>query len=313
MTIPSSANPRDLHVITVHSNPARYEARARLHLEHQDRLRAAGVTHWVVEATFGERPPEVTDPSNPQHIVVRCDSEVWLKEAMIEVGKAHLPADARYVMWQDADIRFVRDDWAVETIEALRHWRVVQPFSHVVDLGPEGEVIEQHNGFVYEYLKGSKPGAKYAQFMHPGYCWAWRRSAWDRVGGMMTRAICGAADHHMACALIGAGQASVHGGVTDAYKRMVAEWEALAEQHVQRDIGFVGGTILHDFHGWKADRRYQDRWSILTETAYDPDTDLTFDSYGMPRLNPAKTWLRDRLRAYFRQRNEDAGRMGWPK
>jgi hypothetical protein len=306
------ANARDLNVITVHSNPVRYASRARLHLEHQARMAEAGVTLWVVEAVFGDRAPEVTDPSNPRHITVRCDSEVWLKEAMINLAAEKIPADAKYLMWQDADIRWLRSDWATETIEALQHYRVVQPFTNVIDLGPEGEVIQTHRGFAYLYEKGLKPGLKYGEFLHPGYAWAWRRSAWDAVGGMIDRAICGAADHHMACALIGLGETSVPGNVADGYKRMVSAWQALAERHVQRDIGHIPGTITHDFHGWKADRNYVSRWSILSETGFDPYTDLTKDSSGMLRLNPAKTYLRDRLRQYFRQRMEDAQRRSWP-
>jgi hypothetical protein len=305
-------NPADLHVITVYSNPVRYASRIRLHLANQARQLEAGVTRWVVEAVFGDRPPAVTDHNNPRHLILRCDSEVWLKEAMINAAAAALPAGARYIAWQDGDIEFLRPDWAMETLQALQHYQVVQPFSHAIDLGPDHEVIESHKGFAYEYEKGARPGDKYAAFMHPGFCWAWRRSAWDAVGGMIDRAICGAGDHHMALALIGEADKSLPGGVTANYRSMVMDWQSRAEHLVRRDIGHIPGTILHHFHGWKADRRYQGRWSIVVDNAYDPKADLVETAGGMFALAPDRTRLRDDLRRYFRQRMEDGGRKHWP-
>jgi hypothetical protein len=301
-----------LHVITVYSNPVRYRSRTRLHLANQQIQAAAGVTSWVVEATFGDRAPEVTDRDNPRHITLRCDHEVWLKEAMINAAVERLPKDARYLMWMDGDIEFLRPDWAAETIQALQHYRVVQPFSHCVDLGPDHEVIESHFGFAYEYERGTRPGQANARFMLPGYAFAWRRKAWDDVGGMIDRAICGAADHHMALGLIGQAELSLPGGVHPNYRRMVMDWQARAEWKVQRDIGHVPGTILHHFHGWKADRRYQSRWAIVVDNQYDPEADLVKDSQGMLCLNPDRTKLRDDLRTYMRVRMEDGGRKSWP-
>ena len=304
--------PSDLHVITVYSNPVRYQSRPRLHLANQAHQAVSGVTSWVVEATFGESPPMVTDSGNPRHIILRCDHEVWLKEAMINAAAARIPADAKYLMWMDGDIEFLRPDWAMESIEALQHYKVVQPFSHAIDLGPDGEVIEKHNGFAYEYDRGNRPGKQYAPFMHPGFCWAWRRAGWNLVGGMIDRAICGAGDHHMALALIGEAERSLPGGIHPNYRKMVMDWQRLAGMHLQRDVGHVPGTILHHFHGWKADRKYQDRWSIVTGNDYDPEVDLIFDSFGMPRLAGNKSKLRDDLRRYFRGRMEDGGRKSWP-
>lgn len=304
--------PDQLHVVSVISNPVRYKSRARLFTANQDHQAEARVTRWVIEAAFGDRPPEVADAGNPNHIIVRCDHELWLKEAMINAAAKRIPADAKYIMWQDADIEFVRPDWATETIQALQHYRVVQPFSHAIDLGPDGEVIDSHHGFAYEYERGSQPMDLKYPFMHPGFCWAWRREAFDRMGGLIDRALCGAGDHHMALSLIGQGHKSLPGGIHPNYAAMVLDWQARAEQVVQRDIGHVPGTILHYFHGWKPDRQYQSRWSILTSEGYDPQVDVIMDSQGMLRLKGDKTGLRDKLRRYFRTRMEDGGRKSWP-
>ena len=309
---PRSLDPDRLHVVSVISNPVRYRSRVRLFHDNQAKQAAAGVSSWVIEAVFGDRVPEVADPANPRHIIVRCDSEVWLKEAMINEAVRRLPVDARFIMWQDADIEFLNPQWAAETLHALQHYRVVQPFSHAIDLGPDGEVLELHKGFAYLHEKGAEPMSSQYAFMHPGFCWAWRREAWDRMGGMIDRAICGAGDHHMALALIGKAEKSLPGGIHANYRAMVLDWQTRAEEFVKRDIGHLPGTILHHFHGWKPDRQYQGRWSILTSENYDPATDVAVDSSGMLRLTDAKPGLRDKLRKYFRTRMEDGGRKYWP-
>jgi hypothetical protein len=204
--------PSDLHVIAVISNPVRYNTRTRLFRDFMDMMELSGATLWVVEAVHGNRPPSVAKHGHPHHIIVRCDHELWLKENLINIGAAHLPRDAKYIMWMDADIEFQRDDWALETIETLQNYAVVQPFSHVVDYGPHHQILQTHKGFAYCYNMGEQLGSnnklggwkKYGgPYWHPGYAFAYRTEAWNAVGGMLDRAIAGAGDYHMACGLIG--------------------------------------------------------------------------------------------------------------
>ncbi|MGI4939488.1 MAG: hypothetical protein ACRYHQ_02770 [Janthinobacterium lividum] len=70
------------------------------------------------------------------------------------------------------------------------------------------------------------------------------------------------------------------------------------------------GTIEHEFHGAKADRRYVDRWSILTRNNFDPDIDLKTNVWGMWELAGNKPQLRGDMNAYFAQRAEDATTLG---
>ena len=44
--------------------------------------------------------------------------------------------------------------------------------------------------------------ARAKQHGYLGGAWAYRREAWDAVGGLMDKWICGAADHHMGQALL---------------------------------------------------------------------------------------------------------------
>jgi hypothetical protein len=74
-------------------------------------------------------------------------------------------------------------------------------------------------------------------------------------------------------------------------------------------VGYIPGTLLHNFHGAKRNRFYLDRWKILTQNAYDPETDIKADWQGLWQLEDTddrQIKLRDEIRQYFRARNEDS-------
>ena len=300
----------DLHVVAVISNPARFASRTRLFGEFVERMRSAGVDLIVVEAAFGDRPFLVTEAGNPHHVQVRHWTELWNKECQMRIGVEHLTRvfpGWRNLATIDADIEFLRDDWATETIEALQHYDVIQPWSDCYDSGPYGEHVQHHRSFCRNHVEGKPiPPGPYDPFAHPGYAWAWTRRAYEALGGFIEIGACGAGDHHMALGLIGKAELSMPGGISAAYRREVMGWQARALQHVQGNIGFIKGAIRHFHHGPKAKRFYQDRWQILVGEGYDPDTDLKRNAYGMLELAGNKPGLRDKLRAYFRSRDEDS-------
>jgi hypothetical protein len=299
----------DLHVISVISNPVRYESRIRLFKEFIHHMEASGVTLHVVEAVHRNRQPSIHYKNK---INVRADDEIWLKENLINIGARQVPADAGYIGWVDADIHFYRHDWAIETLERLQNYPVVQPFSHVVDLGPNKEILQNHCSFAFCHNEGYTHGAwTYGKspYWHPGYSFFYRAETWDALGGMIDRAVAGSGDHHMAMSLIGLEEKSLPGKIHANYKHMVRSWAARAHEHVRGDIGYVPGTILHHYHGQKKDRKYVERWQILLNHGFDPYTDLKADRHGVLRLNVPNDkrgrGLRDQLKKYFRERNED--------
>jgi hypothetical protein len=309
----------DLHVVSIVFNPQRYKSRYNLFREYQKQIEASGVQHWIGEAAFGARPYEVTESGNPRHIQVRVQDEIWIKEALINRVVQALPMDWKYVLINDADIQFVRPDWAMETIQQLQHYAVIQPWSDCVNLGPNREVMREggkaliDQSFCSIHLQGIDQGAINTNyygstkepFRHPGFSWAYRREAWEALGGLIDFAILGAADHHMATALIGRTDRSMPKGLHPNYVKGVETWEGRATRHIRHNIGCVTGTILHGFHGWRVNRKYRERWSILIDNNYDPQRDIKYDYSAIPQLTSDKPRLRDEIRRYFAQRAED--------
>jgi hypothetical protein len=305
---------RNVAIISVVSNPVRFKSRFGLkanfdeYMDHE--LQGdPNVVHFTVEVAYGDRRHEVTSPTNPHHIQLRTAHELWHKENMINVAMQHAVRqyqNIEYFYWIDADIEFHRKDWLEETWHALQHHPFVQMFSDAIDLGPNGEIIQVHKGFCWCYETGQPFRSKYGPFWHPGFAWAARREAIDKLGGLLEMGILGAGDHHMALALIGKGEWSVPGKIHPNYKKSVMRWQSLAEQYIRGNIGYVPGTIIHFFHGKKKDRKYQERWAILEEHQYDPETDIVKDSQGLWQYTGNKPKLERAMRHYFRQRNEDS-------
>jgi len=302
---------RNFYVVAPVSNPVRFRQRYEVFKRFREFVLNAGGRLVVVELVQGDRAHQVTEPGDPYtEIQLRTREELWFKENMINIAISRLPEDWEYVAWVDADLIFTRRDWLLETVEQLQHFAVVQMWQTAVDLGPTEEVMQVHKSFGYVHWRDGNSikvtWNKNYDFPHPGYAWAARREFFDSVGGLMDRAILGAADTHMAFALIGRGAETYHQGVTPNYKLMVSQWQERALDLVHKNVGFVPGTILHYWHGKKADRRYQDRWKILVDNKYDPVADLKRDWQGLLSLDRRRVRLRDDIRKYFRARNEDS-------
>jgi glycosyltransferase involved in cell wall biosynthesis len=308
-----------LHVVTVISNTRRYQSRYRLAKDFFQHMNQSGVNLHVVECAFGARPFELEGaiPFGANYYRVRTPHELWLKENLINIGVSKLPDDWQYVAWIDADIRFVRPDWAEETVHMLQHHPVIQPYSTVQDFGPNYEALRTHpdscnhawHGFGYSYRTARKlPSWRrygYDKFWHPGFAWAATKEAWNTFGGLPDRAILGSADHHMALALLGAVERSYPSNISKAYKNYMLTWQEHAKP-IRHELGYVKGGIDHYWHGDRTARRYKERWSILIDTKYDPYTDVKYDSQGVLQLAGNKPELKREIQYYFEQRNEDS-------
>jgi hypothetical protein len=297
---------KPLYVVTAISNPVRYKSRYKLYREFAKRVEDSGAILYTIELAFGDRQFEITERGNIRHDQVRTFHELWHKENLLNLAIANLPADWEYVAWVDADVSFMRPDWVEETIHQLQHHMFIQMFANAIDLGPRGEPIKTHEGFVKGWYDGKLTLTKYYEGGHPGFAWAARREALDYVGGLIDWAVLGSGDRHMAAALVGQAGRTLNRDLSKNYKDMILEWQARAEKYILHDVGYMDGTLFHHWHGKKADRRYVDRWKILTENKFDPHLDLKRDSQGVYQLTDRNLKLRDDIRRYFRARNEDS-------
>jgi hypothetical protein len=299
-----------LHVVTAIANPIRWQSRARLYRQFETHMLDSGVHLTVVECAYGDRPHEFGDNPHVTHVPVRARSLLWNKENLLNIGLSRLPQDWHNVAWIDADITFRRSDWATETVQALQQYDVVQPWSDCYDLGPNDEHLHVHRSFCRLAHEGAAIGSDYYTFAHPGYAWAATRRALGLLGGLIEIGVLGAGDHHMALALLDRVLESVPTNISAGYIQPLLRWQERARHHIAGNIGYVAGSIEHDWHGGKAKRAYVDRWASLIRNGFDPDTDLVRNTWGVLELAGNKPQLRLDIDRYFRARDEDSNSLG---
>ena len=305
-----------LHVIGVIQNAVRYHSRYRLFRQWvKEMLGNPNVVLHVVEATYGDRAPECApnaDTGDYSYMQVKTDSEIWLKENLINIGVKNLfPRDWKYMAWVDCDVSFRNPDWAQATLHQLQHYNILQPWSDLVDLDYHGGIFGHFKSFGYLCANGKKKwhgkGKDGYTYAHTGMAWACTRYFYENVEKLLDVCIVGAGDHHMAWGCVGNIRDTIHSGMPEEYYRHCEDWMRKAEKACAGIVGYVHGRIEHHFHGPKDRRNYWGRWDIVTSNKLNPETDLAYDSQGVLILCGANKYqIEHQVMTYNRNRLEDS-------
>lgn len=292
-----------LYVILPYFNFCGFKSRRRLFLDFIERNKNLKGVRFIVSEVVGSAPL----PTLPvwKHVKATTKCQMWLKENIINMASMHLPSDWKYIAWIDADILFLNENWVQDTKEALEYRDIVQLFHTVVNMGPRGEAMKTDKSFGYMH---SRSGTSYTTsdkygFWHPGYAWACTRATWTKMGCLLDWAILGSADRHMALAWIGRVESSRPGNVHPNYTHLLLEFQAKCKGF---RLGNIDGTILHEWHGRLEDRKYKERWEILTKHQFDPLKDLSLTKEGLIQLASVGLRLQKDLDEYFLGRKEDS-------
>jgi hypothetical protein len=329
-----------LHVATAYSNPFRWRTRRELANDFRRHMTStSNVALHVGELAYGARPHEIVG-GYPGDVPLRTQAELFHKENILNAVIRTFPSDWKYGAWVDADFHFTRHDWALEAIHQLQLYDFVQLFSSYADMS--GETLGSGHlplrvtpSFAFNYVQNgynlpdgfinggwrsattaAAPDEYYGgvQAIGPGArrgvgatggAWAFRRSAFDAVGGMLDKCILGHGDWFMTFGLVGEEAPDMHiDGYTPDYRNAILSWQRNAAR-LKKNIGYVDGFAVHHWHGSKMRRGYASRDTILVKYKFAPSDDLKADWQGIWQLNNDKPALRDAIRQYFISRNED--------
>jgi hypothetical protein len=290
-----------LHVIMVTSNPCEFKKRWKLASEFIDRMsKTKDVILYIVETIYPGQTFHVTEHGNPYHLQLKTEHPLWIKENMISLGVRYLlPPNWKALAWIDADLKFENPNWSSDTLKILNgHKDIVQLFSHCLYLDNDEKVIQRFTSS--GYLQSIKNNTEY---YHPGFAWACTREAYKQMGGIFQISILGSGDTHMERALMHSSDSCNGNIISPNYKKYIDE---LVVKCNNLRMGYTPGVICHFWHGSRINRKYIDRWKIITKYNYDPDKHITFDNVGI--LIPSKDCpqgLLDDVLQYFQERLED--------
>ena len=173
----------DLWIVTTYYNPAGYRTKRANYERFAAPLRAAGIPLVTAECAFGAEPFELA--AGPHVIQVRGRDVMWIKERLINLAIAQLPATATKVAWLDADILFTNPEWARQTSALLDHWPLAQPHDRVGRLA-RGQLTfagAARRSFACQLQRRPESarlgGAAHGQ---PGIAWAARRDLVEKHG-----------------------------------------------------------------------------------------------------------------------------------
>jgi hypothetical protein len=258
-----------------------------------------------------------------------------LQHALYNIGLAQLPIDAQYACWQDVDIAHLNSNWPIDTLHMLQHHRVGQTWTNSIDFGPDGQILpndwgnEVDRSFSAAFRAGdisglnelsdigsnlnnkAKKSDKKDYRSHTGYSWAIRIETLKKLGRLIDWMTVGADDYHIAHGFAGTLTAMCDKETNNvnyapSYYRKLREFADLCDKYIQQDIGCIPGTITHGWHGSKKLRFYGTRGEILRVAKFDPDKDIAYDYQGIPTIVTDNRLLREGLRRYNQQRNEDS-------
>ena len=295
-----------LHVVCVISNPAMFATRYILAKQFLYRLQFdSHIRVYVVELSYGKQQYYITDANDPRHLQLRGEHALWHKENMVNIGvKKLLPKQWKAMAWVDMDVEFENNTWALDTLKILNgHRDIVQLYSHCIDMDKDESAMNVFSSFAFQYEKKQKYCINSKNFWHPGYAWAITRKAYERIGGLYEYGLLGSGDYIMALSIINNGLKGVTTLSTNAYKNTILEFQRKINT---LRLGYVPGVIRHFYHGKKSDRKYAERWKILSDSEYSPNLHITRNCDGL--LTPSVKCppeLLVKIKEYFYQRNED--------
>ena len=297
--------PQDqLYVVLPYFNFCGFRRRRSLFIEFVNRIHKTHGIRIVISEAMG---PEPLPRDLPvwRHLRLETPHPVWIKENLVNLGVCEFPEDWKYMTWVDADITFLNVNWVKDTTTELDSYDIVQLFQTAVNLGPMGESIKIDKSFGYMYRDSGTPYTKTDRygFWHPGYGWACTRKAFEQMNGLIDWAILGSGDRHMALAWIGRVKDSAPGTISPNYMNLLTDYQKACKG---LEISYVPGTILHHWHGRFEDRRYKERWEILTKNNFDPCLDISVAKSGVTCLTRRGLRFARELQEYFTGRREDS-------
>ena len=263
------------------------------------------VNLFIVELIYKNQQFVITSSDNKNHLQLKTDCPLWHKENMINLGiKKLLPVNWKAVAWIDGDVEFENTNWVNDTLKILNGSQdIVQLFSHCIDMNNDELAMNIVNSGGYMNSKKMSYQGKGINYWHPGYAWAMTRKAYEKIGGLYDKAILGSGDNIMMLALLGNAIKAITSESSDGYKQSVIDYEAKIST---LRFGYVPGIMYHYFHGSKKNRQYTERWKILSENNFDPNTFIDYDKKDI--IVPTDIFpetLVSGIMTYFEERNED--------
>jgi hypothetical protein len=302
-------------------NPARFKRRLANYKIFRANL---GVPLVAVELSFDGHFELQRDDADIL-IQISGGAVLWQKERLLNLAIKSVPSHAKNVAWIDCDVVFDRADWMDEAELQLEKVNIVQPYSEVVDLEPDGHrsnfrehcstgrgLVSLINGDARAQIDAATASwgthaastAKFRPFS-VGIAWAARRSILENHG-LYDAMIVGGGDRAMLHAIYGQfdKETQLH-HLNKSQEEHYLKWARPFHRAIAEKVGHVSGRVYHLWHGEFVNRNYSGRHRLFSGFDFEPDADLVMGSNGAWRWARSRPELESFLASYFIGRAED--------
>lgn len=302
-----------LWAVTSYYNPFRYTRRSNNFKRFREEL---SVPVIVVELTtdgcFEISPDERT-------IVIRVQTStlLWHKEALLNYAIKFVPTHVEFVAWLDCDIVFQNKAWASHAIDALERYPLIQLFSDLYDLGPDGDLANNSeptgrsvaarysdsNSALSDFLLRPRTGTQVRKTAF-GLAWAAKTSLLRRHK-LYDAMILGGGDIGLACAAFGRFDDTIDTlQLLPGHAKHYCSWAEPFHSAVKGEVGCIDGGLHHLWHGHVENRNYIKRHEILSKFNFDPARDLEKNADDMWNWVNPNSLLQQTVKRYFISRCE---------
>jgi glycosyltransferase involved in cell wall biosynthesis len=302
----------NIWAITSYYNPLKYQRREANFQRFREALDLPLiVVELSVDGTFQV-------PSDERTVVIKVNSQtvLWHKETLLNRAIAQIPDDAKYVAWLDCDILFQNPGWIGEAAAALEKHPVVQLFSELYDLGPDGVLLDAGEPSGKSVVSQISQGTSLENIFRPQTGSAMRKTAYGlawachlsliRKHEIYDAMIVGSGDIAFAAAAYGRFDDAVEAlHLSPGHSRHFLSWAHEFYKAVKGNVGYVPGAVNHLWHGDIGNRAYKDRHKALGRHDFDPGEDLVRDSDGVWQWRRDGNDIQLLVEEYFASRRED--------
>jgi hypothetical protein len=242
---------------------------------------------------------------------------LWQKERLLNIALQSVPRDCSLIAWLDGDVIFEDSKWADRTVDLLRKYTIIEPFSLVYEVprggipGDAGSKQDRGYGLLYALAEGIAPAEVLSRDMRVkdrtscGLAWAARREILDRYG-FYDACVLGSGNRAIASAMLGRfGDAIEYLQMGPTWARHYRNWAQPYFEAVHGSVGFAEGGLFHLWHGELKNRRYAQRHTFLGNRDFDPTKHIWIGDQGTWRWNGLKSEAEKYVHGYFQARRED--------
>jgi len=293
----------NLAVITSYFNPKNYQNIKNNYKRFSEALKGFADL-FTVELSYNDN---FMLPDNKFNLRIKGNKKdhiMWQKEKLLNLLITKIPKEYTNIAWLDCDILFENPNWVTEINEKLKYYPVVQVYEVANRLNKNEEIERQSIG-IAKY--NSTIQNKETNFNNaiPGFGWAARRELLEKHK-LFEYNILGGGDSMMCYAFYGTHKNNfLIDQMNNKWKKLYIDWANKICADVDKSVGYISGTITHQYHGSHENRKYNDRFSYLSNNDYDPITDIVEDKNGAWKWSTNKTKMIQLVQNYFGERKED--------